>query len=175
MLSGLLGNSIIILRTASECQKILPPNLHTAAISRHLAKDSACGENSFARFKNPNRSRISKAVSRATADLDRIVSDRSKHRLQHADRASHRQTANPIASRPKSHTKTKRGPSAPAGYVDARTVTTAPHPLYFNQSPVRVQYFLARTHNMPRPTRPSQSHIALMWVIYGLCGPWGPR
>jgi hypothetical protein len=68
----------IIPRTAAKSQKILPPNSRNAAAAGHLAKDSACGENSLARSKNPNRSRIPKAVTIPTTALDQIFFDRFK-------------------------------------------------------------------------------------------------
>ena len=43
-------------------QKTLPPNSRAAGAFAHLAKDSACGENSFASSRNPNRPRIRKAI-----------------------------------------------------------------------------------------------------------------
>ena len=71
-----------------------PPNFSAAALLGHLARDSACGENSFARSKNPNRSRIPKAVHGATA-----AKRPSRHRPieagpQHTDRASIFQVGN---------------------------------------------------------------------------------
>jgi len=70
--------SSIIQRGTTKSQKILPPNSRAAAPGRDLAKDSACGENSFARPKNPNRSRIPRAVDTHVATLDRITVDRLK-------------------------------------------------------------------------------------------------
>ena len=44
-------------------QKILPPNFRAAGFARHLAKDSACGENLIARCKKPKRSRIRQSAA----------------------------------------------------------------------------------------------------------------
>ena len=56
---------------------ILPPNFRAAAARRHLAKDSACGENSLAFPKAP-MVHNPKAARGTTAAFDRIAIDRSK-------------------------------------------------------------------------------------------------
>jgi len=72
-MSPVSPDPLIILYATAKIQKILPPNFIVAERNRHLAKDSACGENSLARSKNPNRSKIPKATRGLAAFADQVA------------------------------------------------------------------------------------------------------
>ncbi len=98
-------------------QKILPPNFRAAGFPRHLARDSACGENSLAHCKKPQRFRIRQSAA------VRVNSTKVQHQrtTEPDDRASLCQMANPAAAFPSCG---KPGMHlCAAGKYDARTVT----------------------------------------------------
>jgi hypothetical protein len=104
------------------CKKILPPNFRAAGFGRHLAKDSACGENSIARCKKPKRSRIrqSAAVRVSSTKVERKTDDRTPT-LSRRQGIIRVRWAIPLL---RSRHAGKRGCTfAPAGKYDARTVT----------------------------------------------------
>ena len=109
--------------------KILPPNFRAAAARRHLAKDSACGENSLAHPKNPNRSRIPKAVCGTTAAARSNHDPTDRNRTRHTDRASIRQMGNPPVSVPKCVWRRKGIHLCARRPFDAQTVTNLPQAL----------------------------------------------
>ena len=125
-------------------------------IRRHLAKDSACGENSLARSKNPNRSRIRKAASVRVQPINLHTIERPKP--DSSTSTGHQivrwlipRLRFPSCRKPGIHLCARR-------HYDAHTVTARLHSIHCNHSIWSVQYFWPKIHRtFTRPYLPTMN------------------